>query len=78
MVDLARGCGRADLVLAVTRGAAATNGTYLVRDAFPLPRTPCLSARIMTGGPEPALMLAVARQESSFDPPPAARPGPWG
>ena len=66
VVDLARGCGRADLVLAVTR-AAATNGKYLVRDAFPLPRTRAFREDL-EGGPEPALMLAVARQESLFDP----------
>ena len=65
-VDLARDCDRADLVLTVTRAAAA-NGTYLVRDAFPLPSTPAFVAR-EAGLPEPALLLAVARQESLFNP----------
>ena len=66
VVDLARRCGRADLVLAVTR-AAASNGAYLVHDAFPLPRTRAFREE-REAGPEAALVLAVARQESLFDP----------
>lgn len=65
-VDLARDCDRADLVLTVTRAAAA-NGAYLVRDSFPLPSTPAFVAQD-AGLPEPALLLAVARQESLFNP----------
>ena len=34
VVELAQGCGRADLVLAATRGAAG-NGTHLVREVLP-------------------------------------------
>jgi soluble lytic murein transglycosylase len=66
VVGLARDCGRADLLLTVTR-AAASNGRHLVRDAFPLPRTRAFRERA-DSAPEPALVLAVARQESLFDP----------
>ena len=66
VVDLARDCNRADLVLIATR-AAAGNGTYLVREAFPIPAAAGMRAD-MLGTPEPALVLAVARQESLFDP----------
>jgi soluble lytic murein transglycosylase len=66
VVDLARDCDRPDLILTVTR-AAASNGTHLVQDAFPLPRTPAFRQN-WDGGPEPSLVLAVARQESLFDP----------
>lgn len=64
VVDLARGCDRAALVLTVTR-AAASNGAYLVRDAFPVPSRPAFH---VADAVEPALVLAVARQESLFDP----------
>ena len=47
VVELAASCGRADLVLAVTR-AAAGNGTYLVREAFPLPRVAGVPGRTAT------------------------------
>ena len=67
MVDLARDCNRADLVLTATR-AAAGNGTYLVREAFPAPARRRPSRRPAMALPEPALVLAVARQESLFDP----------
>ena len=76
VVDLARGCNRADLVLAVTR-AAASNGTYLVQEAFPLPRARAFRER-RDGAPEPALVLAVARQESLFDPAVRSRAGAMG
>ena len=66
VVELAQGCGRADLVLAATRGAAG-NGTHLVREAYPLPRIAGFR-RDHDGMAEPALVLAVARQESLFDP----------
>ncbi|MFL5335059.1 MAG: lytic transglycosylase domain-containing protein [Geminicoccaceae bacterium] len=66
VVDLAQECNRADLVLAATR-AAAGNGTYLIREAFPVPAAVELRAEA-TGVAEPALVLAVARQESLFDP----------
>ena len=64
-------------VLTVTRAAAA-NGTYLIRDTFPLPSTPAFVAQ-PDGLPEPALLLAVARQESLFNPDSAqSRPVLWG
>ena len=66
VVELAQGCGRADLVLAATRGAAG-NGTHLVRESYPLPRFAGFR-RDHAGMAEPALVLAVARQESLFDP----------
>lgn len=66
VIDLAHGCDRADLVLTVAR-AAASNGRHLIRDAYPVPRVRML--REVAGGlPEPALRLAVARQESLFNP----------
>jgi soluble lytic murein transglycosylase len=66
VVELAHGCGRADLVLAATR-AAAGNGTYLVQESYPLPRFAGFR-QDHHGMAEPALVLAVARQESLFDP----------
>ena len=67
MVELARDCGRADLVLAATR-AAAGNGTYLVRESFPLPRLAGVPRPTSDGTAGAGLVLAVARQESLFDP----------
>ena len=67
VVELAQGCGRADLVLAATRGAAG-NGTHLVRESYPAAADRRRSVAITTAWPEPALVLAVARQESLFDP----------
>jgi soluble lytic murein transglycosylase len=66
VVELARSCRRADLVLAATRGAAA-NGGQAGWEAFPLPTHVGFGAR-PEGMPEPALLLALARQESLFDP----------
>ena len=66
VVELAQGCGRADLVLAATRGAAG-NGAHLMRESYPLPRIAGFR-RDHDGMAEPALVLAVARQESLFDP----------
>ena len=76
VVELARGCGRAELVLAATR-AAAGNGTHLVREAYPLPSF--AGFRSDHGGAvDPALVLAVARQESLFDPVARSRAGALG
>ncbi len=66
VVALAESCGRADLVLAATRGAAG-NGAYLMRESYPLPLVRAFG-RDHDGMAEPALVLAVARQESLFDP----------
>lgn len=66
VVELARSCDRADLVLTAVK-AAAGNGAFLVRDAFPLPRVRAFHEH-RDGMPEPALLLGLARQESLFDP----------
>ena len=76
MVELAQGCGRADLVLAATR-AAAGNGAHLVRESYPLPRIAGFR-RDHDGMAEPALVLAVARQESLFDPAARSSAGAMG
>ena len=63
---MAADCGRSHLGLAAIR-AASGRGTFLAREAFPLPR---LAAFWEQGedAPEPALLMAVARQESMLDP----------
>lgn len=66
VIELARQCGRADLVLAAARAATGNGGT-LVSEAYPVPRMPVLR-EVAPELPEPALVLAVARQESLFDP----------
>lgn len=66
VVELAKGCDRANLVLTTVR-AAAGNGGHLVREAYPLPRLRALR-EMQDGLPEPALLLGVMRQESMFDP----------
>lgn len=76
VVALAEGCGRADLVLAATRGAAG-NGAYLVRESYPLPRGRAFG-QDRDDLAEPALVLAVARQESLFDPAARSRAGALG
>jgi soluble lytic murein transglycosylase len=75
VVELAQACGRADLSLAATRGAAA-NGTHLARESYPLPRYPGFRDR--GGVAEPALVLAVSRQESLFDPTAVSSAGAMG
>lgn len=66
IVEAAKGCGRADLVLAAARAAVA-NGGEAVDEAFPVPPFDSFRER-RPGLPEPALVMAVARQESLFDP----------
>lgn len=66
VMELARSCDRADLVLTAAR-AAAGNGAFLTHDAYPLPRLRAFHER-RDGMPEPALLLGVSRQESLFDP----------
>ena len=66
VTELAEACGRADLALVAARASAA-NGGHSARAAFPMPRL----RAFRDGGPgvpEPALLLALARQESLFDP----------
>ncbi|MGD9509402.1 MAG: lytic transglycosylase domain-containing protein [Geminicoccaceae bacterium] len=76
VMALAEGCGRADLVLAAARGAAG-NGAYLLRESYPLPRGDAFRQG-RDGMAEPALVLAVARQESLFDPAARSRAGALG
>jgi soluble lytic murein transglycosylase len=66
VVELAQSCGRAELVLAATRGAAG-NGAHLVQESFPLPRITGFRGG-QDGVADAALLLAVSRQESLFDP----------
>lgn len=76
VIELAQACDRADLVLAAAR-AAASNGKHLTREAYPVPSVRTLR-EAMSDLPEPALRLAVARQESLFDPSAASRAGALG
>ena len=65
-LDLAFRCGRPDLGVALGR-AAARDGRVDITMGFPIPE---LRGFFAAAGdlPEPALRLAVARQESQFDP----------
>jgi soluble lytic murein transglycosylase len=62
LIDLARGYGEQDVSMKVAR-AAAQRGFVLTGRGYPF-RTPPQ----VFGGPEPALVLGVTRQESGFDP----------
>ena len=62
LVDLARSAGDPDLALRVAR-VGNYRGYYLPERGYPLLDTPQPA-----GAAEPAFMLAIARQESSFDP----------
>jgi soluble lytic murein transglycosylase len=62
LIDLVRGYGEQDLSMRVARGAAQ-RGFILPQRAYPF-RTPPQ----VLGAPEPALVLAITRQESGFDP----------
>ncbi|WP_293375161.1 lytic transglycosylase domain-containing protein [Phenylobacterium sp.] len=61
LVDLARGYGDMELSMKVAR-AAAQHGFILPQRAYPMREAPD------GGAAEPALVLAITRQESSFDP----------
>ncbi|HZZ33691.1 MAG TPA: lytic transglycosylase domain-containing protein, partial [Phenylobacterium sp.] len=61
LVDLARGYGEMELSMKAAR-AAAQRGFILPQRAYPLRSAPD------GGAAEPALVLAITRQESSFDP----------
>ena len=61
LIDLAKGYGDQDLAMRVVR-ASATRGFILFERGYPL-RTPPGG-----GSAEPALILAITRQESGFDP----------
>jgi soluble lytic murein transglycosylase len=62
LIDLVRGYGDQDTSMKVARGAAQ-RGFVLPNRAYPY-RTPPQ----VIGAPEPALVLAITRQESGFDP----------
>ncbi|CAN7304252.1 lytic transglycosylase domain-containing protein [Phenylobacterium sp. LjRoot219] len=62
LIDLVRGYGDQDTSMKIARGAAQ-RGFILPQRAYPY-RTP---PQVM-GAPEPALVLAITRQESGFDP----------
>jgi soluble lytic murein transglycosylase len=62
LIDLVRGYGEQDTSMRVAR-AAAQRGFILPERAYPF-RTPPQAE----GAPEPALVLAITRQESGFDP----------
>lgn len=62
LVDLVRGYGDQDTSMKIAR-VAAQRGFIMPQRAYPY-RAPPQSA----GGPEPALVLGVTRQESGFDP----------
>lgn len=68
LVDLARGYGDQEVSMRAVRNAAK-RGFILPERGYPI-RTPPLVA----GAPEPAFVLGITRQESSFDP--RARSGP--
>ena len=62
LIDLVRGYGDQDTSMKVARGAAQ-RGFVLPQRAYPY-RVPPTAP----GAPEPALVLAITRQESGFDP----------
>lgn len=62
LIDMARGYGDQELSMKVAR-AAAQRGFVLPQRAYPFRNPPEVA-----GGPEPALVLAITRQESGFDP----------
>jgi soluble lytic murein transglycosylase len=68
LIDLCRSLGEQDLSMRVAR-AGAQRGFVLPDRDYPL-----LTVAVPGGAAEPALVLAIARQESNFDP--GARSGP--
>ena len=72
LVDMARLYGDQDLSMRVVR-AGAQKGVYLPDRGYPVVSTPQEN-----GAAEPAFMLAIARQESNFDPNAKSGPGARG
>lgn len=72
LVDLARALGDQDLAMRVARNAAR-RGVFLPERGYPVIQTPH-DERLA----EPAFMLAIARQESNFDPNARSGPGARG
>jgi soluble lytic murein transglycosylase len=62
LIDLVRGYGDQDTSMRIARGAAQ-RGFILPERAYPYRAPPQVE-----GAPEPALVLAITRQESGFDP----------
>ena len=77
VAELAQSCGHPELGLAAARAAAATTGEIDPHAAFPLPRERSFTVA-GDGLPAPALRLAVARQESLFNPRAASPAGALG
>ncbi len=76
VVELGRSCGRADIAVRAAKGVTR-NAEPDLRASHPVPRVKGLTAAA-TGLPEPALRLAIARQESQFDPTAASSAGARG
>jgi soluble lytic murein transglycosylase len=62
LVDMARAYGDQDLAMRIVR-AGAVRGLYLPERGYPVRAVPPVA-----GAPEPALVHAIIRQESGFDP----------
>jgi soluble lytic murein transglycosylase len=76
VLDLARGCGRADVPVRAAKGVTR-DGEPDLRASHPVPRIKGLTTEA-AGLPDPALRLAIARQESQFDPTAASPAGARG
>lgn len=66
VVGLGKSCGRADIAVRAAKGITRNSEPDL-RASHPVPRVKGLTAAV-AGLPDPALRLAIARQESQFDP----------
>ena len=66
VVGLGKSCGRADIAVRAAKGVTRNSEPDL-RASHPVPRVKGLTAAA-AGLPDPALRLAIARQESQFDP----------
>ncbi len=76
VLGLAHRCGRPDLVVSLAK-TAERSGAISGVASFPVPDVASL-VKPAPGMPEPALLLAVARQESLFDPEAASAAGAQG
>ena len=72
LVDMARLYGDQDLAMRIVR-AGAVRGLYLPERGYPVRAVPAVA-----GAPEPALVHAIIRQESGFDPMVRSGPGARG
>ncbi len=76
VIELAEGCGRADIAVRAAKGVTRDREPDL-RASHPVPRVAGLTQE-MAGLPDPAIRLAIARQESQFDPTAASPAGARG